>query len=159
MTSGLTFLLVFRCCIFFWMYKKNIQRSLTLPAFSSSAHMIFPVFVSFGNFQLTDFWSDFWRVTSVDFRTFKTELILNDLKWIWQWPFVLRLVFDRVQEIWHFYSSGGGQKCWGWFLTQNFILNPKIHFLLTRSSASGRKLRFLFCGRVSFQANFCVLIF
>ena len=47
------------------------------------------------------------------------------------------------QEPGHFYLTVWGQKVWGWFLDQNFVLNLKIHFLQTAGGGFGVKLEFL----------------
>ena len=47
------------------------------------------------------------------------------------------------QEPRHFYLTVWGQKVWGWFLDQNFVLNLKIHFLQTAGGGFAGKLAFL----------------
>ena len=47
------------------------------------------------------------------------------------------------QEPGHFYLTVWGQKVWGWFLDQNFVLNLKIYFLQTAGGGCGGKSAFL----------------
>ena len=47
------------------------------------------------------------------------------------------------QEPRHFYLTVWGQKVWGWFLDQNFVLNLKIHFLQMADGGFGMKSAFL----------------